>query len=67
MNKLKSLLLLAVLALSANSARADGTSYVNTFASPEDTFEVTLTLASSTDVNVLLLNIRLRRRHRPGL
>lgn len=52
MNKLKSLLLLAVLALSANSARADGTSYVNTFASPEDTFEVTLTLASSTDVTL---------------
>jgi PEP-CTERM motif len=52
MKKLESLLLLTVLALSANSARADGTSYANTLASPEDTFEVTLTLASSSDVTL---------------
>jgi hypothetical protein len=52
MSKPRWMLLIAVLALSANTARADGTSYVNTLASPEDTFEVTLTLASSTDVTL---------------
>ncbi len=52
MSKPRWMLLIAVLALSANSARAGGTSYVNTLASPEDTFEVTLTLASSSDVTL---------------
>jgi hypothetical protein len=52
MKKLKSLLLLTMLAVSANAAFADGTSYVNALASPEDTFEVTLTLASSSDVTL---------------
>jgi hypothetical protein len=54
MSKFKWLMLLAVLAMSANPAFADntGASYVGTLANPNDTFEVTLTLASASDVTL---------------
>ena len=52
MSKLKWLILLAMLASSANPARADGTSYVGTLGSSTDVFEVTLTLSSASDVTL---------------
>ena len=52
MNKLKSLLLLTVLAVSANAAFADGVSFVGTLTSPQDFFTTTLTLTSSEDVTL---------------
>ena len=53
MSKLKWLSLIAVVMLIAGAAHADSTtSYTGTLTSPEDTFEVTLTLASSTDVTL---------------
>src|ERR1700735_2872417 len=52
MNNLKGLLLIAVLAMSANVARADGTSFVGTLTSPLDFFTTTLTLASTSDVTL---------------
>ncbi|HXN98151.1 MAG TPA: DVUA0089 family protein [Candidatus Acidoferrales bacterium] len=52
MNNLKGLLLIAVLAMSANVARADGTSFVGTLTSPLDFFTTTLTLTSSEDVTL---------------
>src|ERR1700735_5379482 len=52
MNNLNGLLLIAVLAMSANVARADGTSFVGTLTSPLDFFTTTLTLTSSEDVTL---------------
>src|SRR5271154_3338099 len=54
MSKFKWSMLLAVLAMIANPAFADntGTSYVGTLSNPNDTFEVTLTLASASDVTL---------------
>jgi hypothetical protein len=47
-------MLSAVLAMSSNAALADstGTSYAGTLSNPNDTFEVTLTLASASNVTL---------------
>ena len=52
MNKLKSLLLLTVLAVTANAAFADGVSFAGTLSSPQDFFTTTMTLTSSEDVTL---------------
>ena len=52
MKKHHVLALCLVTLLCAEVAMADGTSYVGTLADPNATFEVTLTLASTSDVTL---------------